>query len=54
MRRSTSPAEPSDAAGGGLHLETLDAGLADDRYAIEISGGAAHLWITVDDPTKEG
>lgn len=42
------------AVGGDLHLETPDAGLADDRYEIEISGGAAHLWITVDDPMKEG
>lgn len=42
------------AVGGALHLETPGGGLADDRYDIEISGGAAHLWIIEDDRTKEG
>lgn len=42
------------AVGGAVHLATPHAGLADDRYDIEISGGAAHLWIDVDDASKEG
>lgn len=39
------------AVGGALRLESPDAGRAEDRYDIEISGGAAHVWIAADEPT---
>jgi hypothetical protein len=39
------------AVGGALRLESPDAGRTEDRYDIEISRGAAHVWIAADEPT---
>jgi hypothetical protein len=36
------------AVGGRLRLESLGTGGTEDRYEIEISGGAAHVQITAE------
>jgi hypothetical protein len=36
---------PRGAAGGRLRLESRDAGGANGRYEIEISGGASHVQV---------